>query len=100
MHGEEFCQSPLVCGGVGGWGGAAVCGVGAVCVCVCRYMCCVCTVSSTCMTSLMPLVSSPYDGKWSKTMVGYGSEDDHFAVELTYNYGIKAYKRGNDFQVH
>ena len=89
--GEEFCQSPLVC----------VCGGGGLqCVCVRRYMCCVYTVSSTCMTSLMLLVSSPYDGKWSKTMVGYGPEDDHFAVELTYNYGIKAYKRGNDFQVH
>ena len=32
-------------------------------------------------------------------MVGFGPEDDHFAVELTYNYGIKSYKRGNDFQV-
>ncbi|XP_031556933.1 glyoxalase domain-containing protein 4-like [Actinia tenebrosa] len=42
--------------------------------------------------------NGPYDGKWSKTMVGYGSEDDHFVVELTYNYGIKEYKLGNDFQ--
>lgn len=32
-------------------------------------------------------------------MAGYGSEDDHFVVELTYNYGIKEYKLGNDFQV-
>ena len=32
-------------------------------------------------------------------MVGYGSEDEHFVVELTYNYGIKQYKLGNDFQV-
>ena len=32
-------------------------------------------------------------------MVGYGPEDDHFVVELTYNYGIKEYKLGNDFQV-
>lgn len=32
-------------------------------------------------------------------MVGYGPEDNHFVVELTYNYGLKAYKRGNDFQV-
>ena len=30
--------------------------------------------------------NGPYDGKWSKTMVGYGAEDDHFVVELTYNY--------------
>jgi len=41
--------------------------------------------------------NGPYDGKWSKTMVGYGPEDDHFVVELTYNYGIRAYELGNDF---
>ena len=33
-------------------------------------------------------------------MMGYGSEDCHFVVELTYNYGIKKYKLGNDFQVN
>lgn len=43
--------------------------------------------------------SRPYDGKWSKTMAGFGPEDDHFVVELTYNYGIKTYQLGNDFQV-
>lgn len=32
-------------------------------------------------------------------MVGYGPEDSHFVVELTYNYGIGAYKLGNDFRV-
>ncbi|XP_065891509.1 glyoxalase domain-containing protein 4-like isoform X1 [Dysidea avara] len=42
--------------------------------------------------------NGPYDGKWSKTMVGYGAEDNHFVFELTYNYGIKSYKRGNDFR--
>lgn len=31
-------------------------------------------------------------------MVGYGKEDDHFVVELTYNYGIGTYKLGNDFR--
>nr|CAG4649498.1 EOG090X09EK [Scapholeberis mucronata] len=41
--------------------------------------------------------NGPYDGKWSKTMVGYGSEDDHFVCELTYNYGLSSYKLGNDF---
>ncbi|CAL1262631.1 unnamed protein product [Larinioides sclopetarius] len=41
--------------------------------------------------------NGPYDGKWSKTMIGYGPEDDHFVAELTYNYGIKSYKLGNDF---
>lgn len=33
-------------------------------------------------------------------MVGYGPEDNHFVVELTYNYGLKSYKQGNDYQVH
>lgn len=42
--------------------------------------------------------NGPYDGKWSKTMVGYGSEDNHFVLELTYNYGIGSYKMGNDIQ--
>lgn len=42
----------------------------------------------------------PYDGKWSKTMVGFGPEDDHFVAELTYNYGIGDYKLGNDFMVN
>ena len=32
-------------------------------------------------------------------MMGYGAEDNHFVVELTYNYGIKSYKKGNDFEV-
>ena len=30
--------------------------------------------------------------------VGYGPEDSHFVVELTYNYNISQYRRGNDFQ--
>ncbi|XP_053131394.1 glyoxalase domain-containing protein 4 isoform X2 [Hemicordylus capensis] len=42
--------------------------------------------------------NGPYDGKWSKTMVGYGPEDEHFVAELTYNYGIGDYRLGNDFQ--
>ena len=42
---------------------------------------------------------SPYNGKWSKSMVGYGDEDSHFVMELTYNYGIGEYRLGNDFQV-
>lgn len=51
------------------------------------------------MQFLTPLQCRPYDGKWSKSMVGYGKEDDHFVVELTYNYGVKSYVKGNDFQV-
>ncbi|KAJ7308820.1 hypothetical protein JRQ81_008088 [Phrynocephalus forsythii] len=42
--------------------------------------------------------NGPYDGKWSKTMVGYGPEDNHFVAELTYNYGVGQYRLGNDFQ--
>lgn len=30
-------------------------------------------------------------------MVGYGPEDDHFVVELTYNYTVESYEKGNDF---
>ncbi|XP_019401270.1 PREDICTED: glyoxalase domain-containing protein 4 [Crocodylus porosus] len=41
--------------------------------------------------------NGPYDGKWSKTMVGYGPEDNHFVIELTYNYGVGEYRLGNDF---
>ena len=28
--------------------------------------------------------NGPYDGKWSKTMIGYGPEDSHFVLEITY----------------
>ncbi|XP_059829544.1 glyoxalase domain-containing protein 4 isoform X1 [Hypanus sabinus] len=41
--------------------------------------------------------NGPYDGKWSKTMIGYGPEDTHFVSELTYNYGVDEYHLGNDF---
>ncbi|XP_072163840.1 glyoxalase domain-containing protein 4-like [Diadema setosum] len=41
--------------------------------------------------------NGPYDGKWSKSMVGFGAEDSHFVMELTYNYGVKSYDLGNDF---
>lgn len=43
------------------------------------------------------MCNGPYDGKWSKTMVGYGDESSNFVVELTYNYGIREYDHGNDF---
>lgn len=41
--------------------------------------------------------NGPYDNRWSKTMVGYGIEDTHFVVELTYNYNVNSYNLGNDF---
>lgn len=31
-------------------------------------------------------------------MIGYGPEDTHFVIELTYNYGIDRYEQGNDFR--
>lgn len=66
--------------------------------------------------------NGPFGGAWSKTMVrcsgtegskgahprrssrvrpfarqiGYGGEATHFALELTVNYGVPSYKRGND----
>ena len=40
--------------------------------------------------------NGPYDNKWSKTMIGYGPEDNNFVVELTYNYTVGSYKLGND----
>ncbi|KAH0944926.1 hypothetical protein HN011_001363 [Eciton burchellii] len=42
--------------------------------------------------------NGPYANRWSKTMMGYGPEDKHFVVELTYNYGIDKYETGNDFK--
>nr|CAD7587248.1 unnamed protein product [Timema genevievae] len=42
--------------------------------------------------------NGPYDNRWSKTMIGYGPEDTHFVLELTYNYGISSYELGNDFR--
>jgi hypothetical protein len=30
-------------------------------------------------------------------MVGYGDESTNFTIELTYNYGVKSYKWGNEF---
>lgn len=42
--------------------------------------------------------NGPYGGAWSKTMIGYGPELTNFALELTYNYGIDAYQKGNDLE--
>ena len=41
--------------------------------------------------------NGPYNGKWSKTMVGYGPEANHFVVELTYNYEVRSIQ---DWGVH
>lgn len=43
--------------------------------------------------------NGPYGGAWSKTMIGYGpNEQEAFSLELTYNYGINSYERGNDLR--
>ncbi|XP_029553296.1 glyoxalase domain-containing protein 4-like [Salmo trutta] len=39
----------------------------------------------------------PYDGKWSKTTVGFGPEVDDFVAELFYGYGVGEFRLGNDF---
>ena len=39
--------------------------------------------------------NGPYSGHWSKSLIGYGAEEEHFVAELTYNYGVRTYKRGN-----
>lgn len=39
--------------------------------------------------------NGPYSGHWSKTMIGYGDEDNNFVAELTYNYGVRTYEPGN-----
>ncbi|KAI1285831.1 Glyoxalase domain-containing protein 4 [Halotydeus destructor] len=41
-----------------------------------------------------------YDGHWSKTMIGYGTEDTDFVYELTYNYPVlEPYKLGNAYRL-
>ncbi len=41
--------------------------------------------------------NGPYDNRWSKTMIGYGSENEAFNLEITYNYTHKEkYAKGND----
>jgi catechol 2,3-dioxygenase-like lactoylglutathione lyase family enzyme len=40
--------------------------------------------------------NGPYARPWSKTMIAHGPEEHHFALELTYNYGIKKYESGDD----
>ncbi|KRZ04494.1 Glyoxalase 1 [Trichinella zimbabwensis] len=43
------------------------------------------------------MCNGPFDGKWSKTMVGYGPEEAHFVIEVVYNYGVTKYDLGNFF---
>src|ERR1700741_781828 len=37
------------------------------------------------------------DGKFTLAFLGYGPEDTHPAIELTYNYGVPTYEHGTAF---
>ena len=37
------------------------------------------------------------DGKYTLVFVGYGTEEDSTAIELTYNYGVEKYEPGTAF---
>ncbi|MSO91372.1 MAG: lactoylglutathione lyase [Acetobacteraceae bacterium] len=37
------------------------------------------------------------DGKYTLVFLGYGPEDTHTALELTYNYGVDKYEIGTQF---
>jgi lactoylglutathione lyase len=37
------------------------------------------------------------DGKFTLAFLGYGPEDTHPAIELTYNYGVSSYEIGTAF---
>jgi lactoylglutathione lyase len=37
------------------------------------------------------------DGKFTLAFVGYGAENDHTVLELTYNWGVESYDLGNAF---
>lgn len=39
-----------------------------------------------------------YKAAWSKTMVGYNTEDKSYCLEVTYNYGTTSYKQGTGLQ--
>jgi len=37
------------------------------------------------------------EGKYTLVFLGYGSEDNHTVLELTYNYGVERYELGTAF---
>ncbi|HET6184726.1 MAG TPA: lactoylglutathione lyase [Acetobacteraceae bacterium] len=37
------------------------------------------------------------DGKYTLAFVGYGPEESHAVIELTYNYGVTKYEQGTAF---
>ena len=42
----------------------------------------------------MYVIFRPYANRWSKTMIGYGSEHTHYIMELIYNYTVPSYELG------
>jgi predicted enzyme related to lactoylglutathione lyase len=53
------------------------------------------SIASLCALLRLSLSVGPYSGWWSKTMMSYTTEE-HFSIELTYNYGVSSYRLGND----
>jgi hypothetical protein len=52
----------------------------------------------------LPIDSSAFDDvsvlfifKYTIAMMGYGPEDKSTVLELTYNYGVKKYSKGNAY---
>jgi len=39
-----------------------------------------------------------YNNAWSKTMIGYDTEDKGYCLEITYNYGVASYPASNGLQ--
>ena len=37
------------------------------------------------------------DGKFSLAFIGYGDEQHHTVIELTYNWGVESYEMGNAY---
>jgi lactoylglutathione lyase len=37
------------------------------------------------------------DGKFSLAFIGYGDEQQHTVIELTYNWGVESYEMGNAY---
>lgn len=43
------------------------------------------------------LISYMFYVQYTKAIMGYGPEDKNTVVELTYNYGVKEYDKGNGY---
>lgn len=45
-----------------------------------------------------PMSNGNFNSSWSKTIVGFGTEEKHFMLEVIYNYGISSYPKGVGLQ--